>query len=43
MNPYFTKMTEAKKSNAKSFEYNGNTYVKTTLKSGLITYKKVHL
>jgi len=40
MNPYFTKMLEAKKNGTETFEYNGKTYVRHTLKSGLITYKK---
>jgi hypothetical protein len=40
MNEYFTKMIEAKKSGADSFEYKGNTYVKQTTKTGLVTYKK---
>merc|ERR1739848_174306 len=29
MNVYFTKLSEARKSGAKSFEYNGKTYVQT--------------
>ena len=33
-------MNEARKSGAKSFTHNGNTYVKHTLKTGLVTYKK---
>jgi hypothetical protein len=40
MNAYFQKMLKAKKSGAKSFTHNGNTYVQTKLKSGLVTYKK---
>ncbi len=40
MNAYFQKMLKAKKSNAKSFTHNGKTYVRTKLKSGLISYKK---
>ncbi len=40
MNAYFSKMLKAKKSGAKSFTHNGNTYVKTKLKSGLVSYKK---
>ncbi len=40
MNPYFEKMLQAKKNGDNSFEYKGNTYVKHTLKTGLITYKK---
>merc|ERR1719217_159588 len=40
MNAYMTKLQEARKSNAKSFEYNGKTYVQTKApKSGMIIYK----
>jgi len=39
MNEYFTKMTEAKKTGAKSFEYNGKTYVASKTKTGLVVYK----
>lgn len=40
MNPYFEKMVEAKKKDAPSFTYNGKTYVRTKLKSGISSYKK---
>lgn len=39
LNPYFTKMLAAKKSGAKSFEYNGKTYTATKTKTGLVVYK----
>jgi len=39
MNEYFTKMTEARKTGAKSFEYNGKTYVATKAKTGMVLYK----
>jgi hypothetical protein len=39
LNPYFTKMMEARKNNAKSFEYNGKTFVATKAKTGMILYK----
>ena len=39
-NEYFTKMLKAKKEGAKSFTYNGNTYVQVKSKNGLIVYKK---
>ena len=39
-NEYFTKMLKAKKEGAKSFTYNGNTYVQVKSKTGLIVYKK---
>merc|ERR1711904_676316 len=39
MNEYFTKMTEARKNGAKSFEYNGKTYVATKAKTGMVLYK----
>jgi len=38
-NAYFTKLAEARKSGAKSFEYNGKTYVQGKAKSGMIIYK----
>ena len=40
MNEYFTKMNKAKKSNAKSFEYKGNTYIQVSTKTGMKIYKK---
>merc|ERR1711977_766417 len=39
MNAYFTKMMAAKKEGAKSFEYNGKTYVATKAKTGMVIYK----
>jgi len=39
MNEYFTKMSEARKTGAKSFVYNGKTYVATKAKTGMILYK----
>ena len=39
MNEYFTKMAEARKTGAKSFEHNGKTYVATKAKTGMILYK----
>jgi len=38
-NEYFTKMLQAKKEGAKSFTYNGKTYVAMTTKTGMIVYK----
>ena len=40
LNGYFAKMLEAKKQNLESFDYNNNTYVKSTTKNGMIVYKK---
>ena len=40
MNEYFKLMNKARKSNAPSFQYNGNTYKQVTMKTGLKTYKK---
>jgi len=40
MNEYFTKMLAARKANAPSFTYNGNTYVAKKAKTGMIMYKK---
>jgi hypothetical protein len=39
-NDYFTKMNKARKEGAKSFEYNGNTYVASKTKTGIVVYKK---
>ena len=38
-NEYFTKMNKARKESAKSFTYNGKTYVATKTKTGMIVYK----
>jgi len=40
MNAYFKKMTAARKKGAKSFEYNGSTYVSKKSKTGMLIYKK---
>jgi len=40
MNAYFKLMTEARKNQAKSFVYNGNTYSQMKTKSGMTVYKK---
>jgi hypothetical protein len=40
MNEYFKKMVKAKKSGAKSFVYNGKTYVSKKSKTGMLIYKK---
>tara|TARA_R100000951_G_scaffold99503_1_gene89900 strand:- start:618 stop:755 length:138 start_codon:yes stop_codon:yes gene_type:complete len=40
MNEYFKKMNAARKSGAKSFSYNGSTYVAKKSKTGLMVYKK---
>jgi len=39
-NAYMTKLGAARKSGAESFTYNGNTYVKSKTKTGLVIYKK---
>jgi hypothetical protein len=39
-NEYFTKMNKARKEGAKSFIYNGKTYVATKTKTGMIVYKE---
>ena len=39
-NAYFTKVNKARKSDAKSFEYNGETYVQGKTKTGMVIYKK---
>ena len=40
MNEFFSMLTAARKAGKKSFTYKGKTYVQTTLKSGLKTYKR---
>ena len=40
VNAYFTKVNKARKSDAKSFEYNGETYVQGKTKTGMVIYKK---
>ncbi len=40
MNEYFKIMLDAKRTGKESFVYKGKTYVKSTGKNGLITYKK---
>jgi hypothetical protein len=40
MNDYFKKMNSARKKGAKSFVYNGKTYVAKKSKTGLMVYKK---
>ncbi len=40
INEYFTKMLKAIKSGAKSFVYNGKTYVSKKSKTGMLIYKK---
>jgi hypothetical protein len=39
-NEYFNKMNKARKEGAKSFDYNGKTYVATKTKTGMIVYKQ---
>jgi hypothetical protein len=39
-NAYMTKLNKARKSGAASFTHNGNTYVKSKTKTGMIIYKK---
>ena len=38
-NEYFTLMNKARKDGAKSFTYNGKTYVASKTKTGLIIFK----
>jgi hypothetical protein len=38
-NEYFNKMNKAKKDGAKSFVYNGKTYVSSKTKTGMLIYK----
>lgn len=40
LNKYFTKMLDAKSKEKQSFQYKGEIYKRTTIKNGLITYKK---
>ena len=40
MNEYFKLMTQARKSDASTFQYKGNTYKQFTAKTGLKMYKK---
>jgi hypothetical protein len=40
VNEYFKKMNEARKTGAKSFTYNGSTYISTKTKTGMLVYKK---
>ncbi|MHA2036551.1 MAG: hypothetical protein ACW98X_08970 [Promethearchaeota archaeon] len=40
VNAYLTKVNKARKSDAKSFEYNGETYVQGKTKTGMVIYKK---
>jgi hypothetical protein len=39
MNTYFKKMNKARKEGAKSFVYEGKTYVASKTKTGMIVYK----
>lgn len=38
-NEYFNKMNKARKDGAKSFIYNGKTYVSSKTKTGMLIYK----
>jgi hypothetical protein len=38
-NEYFNKMNKARKDGAKSFVYNGKTYVSSKTKTGMLIYK----
>lgn len=40
LNEYMTKSIAARKANAPSFVYKGNTYVQKKASSGMIVYKK---
>ena len=40
VNEYFKKMNAARKKGAKSFSYNGSTYVGKKSKTGMLIYKK---
>ena len=40
MNKFFKLMNAAKKSNAKTFDYNGTTYKRAKTSNGLVYYKK---
>jgi hypothetical protein len=39
MNEYFKKLSKARKEGAKSFVYNGKTYVASKTKTGMMVYK----
>ena len=39
-NEYFTKMNKARREGAKSFTYNGKTYVASKTKTGMTVYKE---
>ena len=39
-NAYMTKMNNARKSGAKSFEHNGSTYVRSKTKTVMVIFKK---
>ena len=39
-NAYMTKLNKARKSGAKSFTHNGNTYVRSKTKTGMVIFKK---
>jgi hypothetical protein len=39
MNAYMTQLQKARKSGAKSFVYNGKTYVSAKTKTGMMIYK----
>lgn len=40
LNAYFMKMLKAREKGSRQFTYKGTVYVKTKMKSGMITYKK---
>ena len=40
LNKYFEKMLDAKSKEKPSFQYKGEIYKRTTIKNGLVTYKK---
>ena len=40
LNKYFEKMLDAKSKEKPSFQYKGEVYKRTTIKNGLVTYKK---
>ena len=40
LNAYFTKMLAAREKGVRKFVYKGVVYIRTKLKSGMITYKK---
>ena len=39
LNPFMQKLNTARESGAKSFDYNGNTYNRKMLKTGMVVYK----